>query len=147
MPYGLLILILCIGLTYHYVNVAKASTRSKTIVGCLTVSSLLIPWLRPRWSLLALALQVVVSAYVLLYYKFSGLWDSASDGGKAGRRFPYWFKRDCDDAVAKYTEQIQLNPQDPLAYLNRGLAYSEKGDKAKAEADFAQAKRLGIKSP
>ena len=31
------------------------------------------------------------------------------------------------------------------AYFRRGLAYQEKGEKAKAEEDCAQAKRLGYK--
>ena len=46
-----------------------------------------------------------------------------------------------------YTEAIRLNPNYAKAYYNRGAAYEKKGDKAKAEADFAQAKKLGYKAP
>ncbi|MGA2254172.1 MAG: tetratricopeptide repeat protein [Thermoguttaceae bacterium] len=145
MPYGLLILVFCIGLTCHYVAVAKATARSKSIIGFMTFGSLLIAWLSPRWSLLALVLQIAVSAYVLLCYRIDGLWGSAAGSGKSDRRSYYGDERDSDDAVAKYSEAIRLNPQDPIAYLNRGLAYSEQGDKAKAEVDFAQAKKLGYK--
>ena len=30
-----------------------------------------------------------------------------------------------------------------MAYYRRGVCYQENGDKVKAEADFAQAKKLG----
>jgi Flp pilus assembly protein TadD len=32
-----------------------------------------------------------------------------------------------------------------VAYYARGVVYQKKGDKAKAEQDFAQAKKLGYK--
>jgi Flp pilus assembly protein TadD len=48
-------------------------------------------------------------------------------------------------AVADYTEAIRLSPNDSAAYHARGRVYEAKGEKAKAEADFAEAKRLGYK--
>jgi hypothetical protein len=69
LPYGLILLVLCIGLTCHYVLVTTASARSKVIVGLVVCGSLVLVWLRPTWSFLALALQLAASAYVLLYYK------------------------------------------------------------------------------
>ena len=44
------------------------------------------------------------------------------------------------------THAIRLNPKDASAYYLRGWAYQQKGDKAKAEEEFAQAKKLGYKA-
>ena len=52
-----------------------------------------------------------------------------------------------DKAIADYTETIRLDPELAVAYRGRGVAYEKKGDKAKAEADFAQAKKLGYREP
>ena len=52
---------------------------------------------------------------------------------------------DFDKAIADCTEAIRLDPKWAEAYYDRGSAYEKKGDKAKAEADFAQAKKLGYK--
>ncbi len=35
----------------------------------------------------------------------------------------------------------------PEAYQGRGVAYQRKGEKAKAEKDFDQAKKLGYRPP
>ena len=48
-----------------------------------------------------------------------------------------------DRAIADYTEAIRINPNDATAYNNRGVAYEKKGDKTKAEKDFARVKQLG----
>jgi Flp pilus assembly protein TadD len=55
-------------------------------------------------------------------------------------------KGDIDKAIADLDEAIRLDPDDANTYQYRGLAYEKKGEKAKAEADFAQAKKLGYKS-
>ena len=52
-------------------------------------------------------------------------------------------KREFDKEIADCTEAIRIKPDYAKAYYNRGAAYREKGDKAKAEADFAKAKELG----
>ena len=52
-----------------------------------------------------------------------------------------------DKSIAKYTEAVRLNPNFVVAYWGRGGCYKAKADKAKAEADFAQAKKLGFKGP
>ena len=57
----------------------------------------------------------------------------------------YEKKGDLDKALANYTESIGLDPKDGLARFRRGLVYGKKGERAKAEEDFAQAKRLGYK--
>lgn len=49
-------------------------------------------------------------------------------------------------ALADYTEAIRLDPQFARAYHNRSNAYLKKGDRAKAESDFAEVERLGPKS-
>jgi len=57
----------------------------------------------------------------------------------------YRITRDYDKAIGDYTEAIRLDPKCAEAYHNRGLAYSQKGDIAKADGDFAQAKKLRYK--
>ncbi len=59
----------------------------------------------------------------------------------------YEGKGELDKAIADYTEAIRLNPACLTPYYLRGKAFQQEQDhKAKAEADFAQAKRLGYKA-
>lgn len=50
-----------------------------------------------------------------------------------------------DRAISGYSHALERNPSDSLAYYGRGLAYAKKGDKLKAERDFAMARKLGHK--
>jgi tetratricopeptide (TPR) repeat protein len=52
-------------------------------------------------------------------------------------------REDWDTAIACFTEAIRINPDYAKAYYNRGVAYEELGEKAKAATDFAKAKELG----
>jgi tetratricopeptide (TPR) repeat protein len=49
---------------------------------------------------------------------------------------------DFDTAIGKFTEAIAKNPQDSVAYNDRGLAYKGKKDFEHAIADFTEASRL-----
>ena len=69
MLYVLVPLIAVIFLTFHYVVRSEASARSKWIVGCLTVISLVAWWRFPKWDFLATILQVGISIYIILYRK------------------------------------------------------------------------------
>ena len=51
-------------------------------------------------------------------------------------------REDWDTAIVCYTEAICLDPNYAVAYNNRGLAYEEIGEKAKAAADYAKAKQI-----
>lgn len=56
-----------------------------------------------------------------------------------------WFKDhfgDIEGALEDYTMAITLQPNVAYAYLNRGVLYRLKGEKAKAESDFKQVVRL-----
>jgi tetratricopeptide (TPR) repeat protein len=46
------------------------------------------------------------------------------------------------DAIADYDRAIALDPRDPTAHFNRGLAYAALGDDAHAVADFDEQIRL-----
>jgi tetratricopeptide (TPR) repeat protein len=62
-----------------------------------------------------------------------------SDDTKASAAF---LAGDYDAAISLYTEVIKADPKAVLAYNARALAYREKGETAKALADFDQAIRL-----
>lgn len=49
---------------------------------------------------------------------------------------------DYDQEIVNYTEEIRLNPQSDLLYYTRGCAYFEKGDYARAIADFDRALQI-----
>jgi Flp pilus assembly protein TadD len=53
-------------------------------------------------------------------------------------------KKDYDAAITCFTEAITANPKDGSTYYARARAYDAKGDKAKAQADFTEAKKLGF---
>ena len=63
-----------------------------------------------------------------------------SDGGER----PSFDKCDYDQAIADFDEAIALDPQDALAYANRGYAYYNLGDDDKAIADYERALELGL---
>ena len=50
-----------------------------------------------------------------------------------------------DKVVVDLTNAIGLNPNRAEAYYCRGAAFDKKGEKAKAEEDFARAAKLGFK--
>jgi tetratricopeptide (TPR) repeat protein len=58
------------------------------------------------------------------------------------RAVAYENKDRYDLAIADYSEAIRLKPNDADFYLYRGLDRQRMGDKAGAEADIAEAKRL-----
>ena len=68
--------------------------------------------------------------------KVQNLFQSASD----------WEDEDNYDAAIKdYSEAIKLKPGDADARRNRGVAYEELGNEAKAKADFLKAEELEAK--
>ncbi len=46
------------------------------------------------------------------------------------------------EAIAEYDEALRLNPQDAVAYANRGLTYLNLGDYQRAIANLDEALRL-----
>jgi tetratricopeptide (TPR) repeat protein len=58
------------------------------------------------------------------------------EGEAAGRTGNY------DRAVMNFNEAIRLNPNDAMAYYDRGLAYSHKDDQDRSIADYSEAIRL-----
>ena len=54
-------------------------------------------------------------------------------------------KGEFDSAIAAFTEAIRIKPRFAQAYSGRGSCYRMKGEKVKAEEDFARAKKLGYK--
>ena len=58
------------------------------------------------------------------------------EGVKKARRGDY------QGAIEDFTQALRLNPQDAIAFNNRGLAYANQGDYQPAIADYNQALRL-----
>ena len=58
------------------------------------------------------------------------------------RALAYENKEKYDLAIADFTEAIRLNPKDADFFLYRGIDKERIGDKAGADADIAEAKRL-----
>ena len=56
----------------------------------------------------------------------------------------YYFKRDYSRAIAGYDKTLKLDPNDALAYNNRGCAWVALGSLANAEADFNRAREHGV---
>jgi Flp pilus assembly protein TadD len=52
---------------------------------------------------------------------------------------------DFKKALADFTEAIRVKSDDAEVYYLRGLVYRRLGQTAHADADFAQAKKLGYK--
>ena len=50
----------------------------------------------------------------------------------------YRDKGDIDRAIADFSEAIRLDPNDAMAFNNRGIAYSDKGDHDRAIADLSR---------
>ena len=70
MSYGLLLLILFVGLGLHYVFLADVSPRSKVAVACLMAAFLVIkPWVP---GVLTVLIQLAGSSYILVVYRISG---------------------------------------------------------------------------
>ena len=53
----------------------------------------------------------------------------------------YLDHRDFQRAIEDYTRAIALDPQDPVVYNNRGIAYRSLGQTAMAIADYREASR------
>jgi len=58
------------------------------------------------------------------------------------RGLEYLNNGDYDNAIADFTQAINLNPYSAEAYFNRGEAYTNEGDYDRAIADYNQAIRL-----
>ena len=72
---------------------------------------------------------------------------SADPAAEACRKGQSCFeKQDYDAAIAAFTTAIRIDPKDAEAYYFRGLAFQKKGQQAKADEDFARAKKLGYKA-
>ena len=58
-------------------------------------------------------------------------------------RNAYASKGDYDRAIADYNRAIQIDPDNAVAYNNRGIAYWRLNDKINARRSFQKAKELG----
>jgi hypothetical protein len=65
-PYGILLLVLSVGLSLRHVRCESPPRRSKFVVSCAIVLSLVVPW-----PVLAALIQAAVGIYVLLYEKLT----------------------------------------------------------------------------
>jgi hypothetical protein len=81
----------------------------------------------------------VVLIAVLLLPNVAASADAAKKAYEKGKAC--FAKRDYDAAIAAFSEAIRLDPKDADAYLERAMAYMEKGEQEKTEEDIVQAMR------
>ena len=71
MGYGVIPIIASVILAIHHVTIAEASRRSRLTVALVVTASLVIWRFFPRWIILAMLLQVVVSIYMLIHLQLN----------------------------------------------------------------------------
>ena len=71
MPYGLIALLVSIGLAIRYLLGDEASRSAKWGVILTVTASLVIWWLYPQWTAAATVLQVIVSIAILVHLRVS----------------------------------------------------------------------------
>lgn len=71
--------------------------------------------------------------------------DPNDEWAYSNRGVSYVFLKNFKQAIDDATNAIKINPNHVTAYLLRGMCYQKLGDEAKAQADFAKAKELGLK--
>jgi tetratricopeptide (TPR) repeat protein len=78
--------------------------------------------------------------FILLSACMSPLEQAIFDGNKA------FDNQKWDEAIAKYSEAIKLDPNNVMAYTNRGAAYTEKQNYTYALLDYTKAVELDPKN-
>jgi tetratricopeptide (TPR) repeat protein len=63
---------------------------------------------------------------------------------RPGSESDYVHKADFDKAIADFTQAIQLDPKNALAYYHRGWAHHDKRDYDRAIADYTEAIRIHL---
>ncbi|MFP3041465.1 tetratricopeptide repeat protein [Treponema primitia] len=99
------------------------------------------PDLSAAYMLRGRALFASVSKVISMEDDFSSF-SSYNTGGKASPVQQQAFDR----ATADFTQAIKLDPNNAIAYSERGRAFSNKGDQDKAIADFTQAIKIAPNS-
>jgi tetratricopeptide (TPR) repeat protein len=94
-----------------------------------------------RRSFGMLPLLLAGLSYVLLLSCSTVPYDTASQGDDLAAAGQY------GQAIADYTRAINLNPKDPTAYLQRGLAYEKIRQYQKALEDYSKAIQLQPDDP
>ncbi len=54
------------------------------------------------------------------------------------------YLRKYEKAIEDFNRIIKLEPENAVAWYNRGLAYKHLGKKARAKADMAKGRKLGF---
>lgn len=60
------------------------------------------------------------------------------------RGFAWVYERKYKKAIEDYSRAIDLEPENAVAWYNRGIAYKHLGKKARAKADMAKGRELGF---
>ncbi len=132
-------LVLCIVLTIiHVWNVANAAHVAGLLFG-FCVGNVFTARVYAVLSRICLAFLIVLTALSAVYMPWSRTWKLRGPVASLGGKGQY------ERAIADFTKAIEIDPNDPKAYNNRGVAYGNKGQYDQAIADFTKALEIDPK--
>jgi len=128
-------LFVCIALTYMGIlTVGNAAHISGLLFGC-SIGSVFVLRFRPRLNSLGLVAIIAFSIVPLFWCPWSVTWLSK-------KAYEAHMLKQYDEAIWKYDQIIGLSPKNAWAFQNRGSAYHELGQPAKARADWNSARDI-----
>ena len=125
----------CVVATYLKVwDVGNAAHISGLLFGGAVAGAFILRF-KPRLVLAGLVALVVLSIIPLFWCPWSVTWLShKAYNAHAGERY--------DVALDRYTQVIQIDPDNAWAYLNRSFVYQALGQPEKAQADLQRAREI-----
>ena len=129
-------LFLCIPLTWFgVIPVANGAHFAGLLLG-MGVAALFVRRYRPKLVATGLVFLLTLPTVTLFWCPWSLLW-------LADEAHAHHLAREYDDALRRYTQVIEMDPQNGWAYANRSMVYAQLGQREEAERDRERAEELG----